>query len=940
MKSIITVVLLVLSLNVLGQNNIAENNYIKKSLVGRERVSVQGQVLEMIGGSKSPVSFANVILKNSTTGVMTDIDGYFSIMIPTDKQYILVISSMGYQTVEKLIDTSLGRNISIVIKEDSNMLDTIEIKAKTNKESAIVLLADRKNAVEMTQKIGASKLSDIGASDASQGVAKVTGVAKNNSNSGAVFVRGLGDRYNNVTLNGFSIPSTSSSAKSAPLDIFSTDIISNLSISKTYDVTSYGDFAGANININTKGSTSKQKLYVGIGTSANSQVTFKDFKTYKGGSSDFFGFDNVRDKLPKGANANESYGKLNNNFESKEETAKPELSFNMFYNNNFYIGENSSFGVLAYSGFSNDYSFRDYQTADYNAQGGTKKRFKGDKSKYSTNFTNLLSLNYNIGGVSLDYTSMYINSSSDEVSVYKGFDSSEEADYLMTGIIQEYEQNSIFVNQLGTNIALNERSEIDLGLSYNMTDSSLPDRRKINLAINEDVSLYEYTNFNIVGGSPVLNRYFSKMEDTEFTANLAYTYYLKEDSKDEYIKVGAFLKDKERDLNFSNIVVNSIDNDFMQQVRDDSELAGDSNYLYNNMDKYLADSKYWGTSLSIGDISQNPEQSFELKISSVYAKLSLQLSDDLYLLAGLRLDKVEQNTRYMSSGSYKSFYINKENILPQINLKYSLNEDNKLRLSASKTYSIPMFQEMSQMSYETEIGQVIGNSSLKQVDIYNIDMGWDWYPSAGSLFSVNLFYKSLKNPIEKVQITQSSTMTTSLINAKDAMVYGVELEWETNIGKLTNNESLNNLGLSINASLLESEANVPENTKQESLGASVKLYKKTHSLQGATPLLVNTDLSYKLPSIKSKASVSYNYNSKVITQLGSYNDNIYQEAISTLNFKWKTNVNKRLDISFSAKNLLDPKYEYTQKVAGRTKVINTYNRGVTFSLSLKYKFID
>ena len=60
------------------------------------------------------------------------------------------------------------------------------------------------------------------------GVSKQEGV-KN------VFVRGLGDRYNATTFNGFPIPSEDPEYKNISLDFFSTDIIQTVGVNKAFN---------------------------------------------------------------------------------------------------------------------------------------------------------------------------------------------------------------------------------------------------------------------------------------------------------------------------------------------------------------------------------------------------------------------------------------------------------------------------------------------------------------------------------------------------------------------------------------------------------------------------------------------------------------------------------------------------------------------------------
>ncbi len=52
---------------------------------------------------------------------------------------------------------------------------------------------------------------------------------------------------------------------------------------------------------------------------------------------------------------------------------------------------------------------------------------------------------------------------------------------------------------------------------------------------------------------------------------------------------------------------------------------------------------------------------------------------------------------------------------------------------------------------------------------------WEWFPRPGELFSVGVFYKDLKNVIEKEFISTTGNIIT-LVNRPEATVFGVEFE--------------------------------------------------------------------------------------------------------------------------------------------------------------------
>ena len=88
-------------------------------------------------------------------------------------------------------------------------------------------------------------------SSAANATTKISGVTQSEG-SGEIYIRGLGDRYLSTTMNGLPIPSDDVQNKNIDLGLFSTNIIQNVSIGKTYDIASYGDQASGTVDVASK----------------------------------------------------------------------------------------------------------------------------------------------------------------------------------------------------------------------------------------------------------------------------------------------------------------------------------------------------------------------------------------------------------------------------------------------------------------------------------------------------------------------------------------------------------------------------------------------------------------------------------------------------------------------------------------------------------------
>ncbi len=215
--------------------------------------SVAGKLIDKEYNNE-PLPFANVVIKGTSVGTNSDIGGLYKFEDLEVGTYTLVFSFVGYETQESIVEVVAGKvttiNMTMIASAatlDEVMLGTVSRK----KESEAALLLDQKKAVEIKQSIGAEELSRKGVSDAAGAVAKISGVSQQEGSSN-VYVRGLGDRYLNTTMNGLSLPSNDVNKKNIDLNLFSSDIIENVSISKAYSSRFFGDFSAGNVDISSK----------------------------------------------------------------------------------------------------------------------------------------------------------------------------------------------------------------------------------------------------------------------------------------------------------------------------------------------------------------------------------------------------------------------------------------------------------------------------------------------------------------------------------------------------------------------------------------------------------------------------------------------------------------------------------------------------------------
>lgn len=93
----------------------------------RMQVNAVQQNTKVISGTVSdpfgPIAGANVVVKGTTIGTMTDMDGKFSLEVPTDA--VLLISYVGY--IQQEVQVGNKTTFNVVMKEDSQALDEVVV---------------------------------------------------------------------------------------------------------------------------------------------------------------------------------------------------------------------------------------------------------------------------------------------------------------------------------------------------------------------------------------------------------------------------------------------------------------------------------------------------------------------------------------------------------------------------------------------------------------------------------------------------------------------------------------------------------------------------------------------------------------------------------------------------------------------------------------------
>jgi TonB-linked SusC/RagA family outer membrane protein len=138
----------------------------------QQAVTVSGTVADETGEGMPGV---NVLVKGTTTGVVTDVNGSYSISVPGNNA-VLVFSFLGYVTIERTVGNQ--RIINITMAEDSKQIDEVVV-------TALGIVKKEKSLTYSTQVVGGEELTRAKDPNMINSLAgKTAGVQINRSASG------------------------------------------------------------------------------------------------------------------------------------------------------------------------------------------------------------------------------------------------------------------------------------------------------------------------------------------------------------------------------------------------------------------------------------------------------------------------------------------------------------------------------------------------------------------------------------------------------------------------------------------------------------------------------------------------------------------------------------------------------------------------------------
>jgi outer membrane receptor protein involved in Fe transport len=548
-------------------------------------------------------------------------------------------------------------------------------------------------------------------------------------------------------VNGMKIPSPDNKNRFVPLDIFPSELLDRLEVTKSLTANMEGDGIGGAVNMVMKDAPGARHIAASLATGYNSLF----FKNEYGS----FDVSSVSMKSPS-----EKYGLAypvqmkdftTKNLHLDSGTALPNLSGGFSYGDRIF---KEKLGIILAGSFQNSKrgNSSDIYSSSANSDGlqNITSRFFSNQQTRSgihAKFDMKLSENHK-----LMWYNAFMDLRNAQVREAKSFNS-------ITSRMRWNRQTIMNSTLKGLHNFYSSKLNLDWSVSYGKALNETPDNIQINELITNGITTVDQNN----GAS----RRWEHNSDKDLAGygNLVYVVNIKNGGTLE-LSSGGMYRNKVRGSYFNEYHFKPLD----ESKPNPAEIIRGVDYTNFDEIKFSVN--------SFGNLSDPLNYDATEKIGAWYLMEKLSLKR-LQVIAGVRTEYTNQayNLKFPTEGARNEGSQKYIDILPSIALKYQLQKNTSLRMAYAKAINRPSFFEIVPYSMIYEEYKERGNPDLKHTTADNLDLRFEYFPRPLEQLMAGFFYKNLKNPIEFGMMNGFGQDVFYMpMNFGNANNYGMELD--------------------------------------------------------------------------------------------------------------------------------------------------------------------
>lgn len=927
-----------------------------------QKLGKKGRLVGLVRDERAdPLAGATVTFEDGKT-VLSNVNGQFEMDLDSGTHTVVVTySGKNQETIKTSILPGQVTRVDLVLLSASLELVTVTAK-RTPKSSTVSGLYNlQRNNASVSDGISIQQIVRTPDNNVAQALKRVNGVTILENKF--VVIRGMGERYNSVLMNGSQLPSTEANKRNFSFDLVPSNLIENIIVNKTASPDLPADFAGGVVQITTKEVPDKNTFFLSAGSIWNTHSTgkeswgrarYNDMYIAKTAQQHYWyknGWNPVGYYLKQPAEVARMNAAIPNTWGLYKNEAAPWQDYQAGLGLRKRFNSRTSVGVMAAASYRNEQF-----TEDYTRQTYFRDSISGKEYSFSTNMSGVLALALNHRKSKIVLNNLLISKAQYDTYMHTGYNNDNTP---IQNYIHNIDDTRLLQHRLEGEHALGTATRLKWFADRSSLERDQPDNRFIsyqkigatdfNSAVPFQMDLGERVRPSKGGITS------SELEEQRTGAGIELTQNLKFLKNDQKLKAGFNYLDREVDYSFV----------FLKPFH--AAANWDYKYFGNTEDELIVPGYFSAGIVELiplsgtGSAQVSDDYIGRSKLSAGYLMGDLKLATKLRLSGGLRVEGYDWSVKYITARdsvgkvtSDTGFVRNEFELFPSANMIYQLRSNTNLRFSFGKTISRPDFREVAPFSYYNFVLPAIisGFPGLKNCYIYSYDLRYELYPSPEEVFSLSVFYKKFIDPIESLPVPQEveGAMRMTVINQRSSENIGVEMDLRKSLAFFGKGRFWKNLFFSSNVSIMRSDLVISTNAIYEQLRQidPTTTYDPSQSdvrsrpLQGLSPYMINGGILYQ--GEKAGFNIAYNrFGRRVVLSGLQAHFDVYENPRDVLDLQvYGRLFKKKLEIRLNISDVLSQDFvQYdnsTQKRVGPAAEANTDSRGENYSKGVDYLY--
>ncbi len=886
-----------------------------------QNYEIKGKIIDQ--NTEEPLAGATVQIKSTSNGAAADLEGYFRLPKLQRGELSLVISYLGYQTLERKVKIPEGIGEVAIIRLSPANTALGEVIVTGSFEGQQRALNQQRAADNIKNVVSADLIGKFPDKNVAESLQRLPGIniLRDKGEGSTVSIRGTPQHFTNISINGEQLASVQQSGtRTEALDLIPADQLGSIEVTKALTADMDGDAIGGNVNLRTPTARSnKLRLRGDLGMGFNDlagklnyigkmQVSRRFFPSRNNNhgrlgillSASYYSSNNSEDRMDaRWKNIKKPVQSLGQSL-----TLPQDFQFRKTENKRTRIGTTATIDYKVKNHeviFNYMYNYRedddarnrlrfdlDRTTSEWIALDSIKNgRIRRDiniwdEIKNNHNFN--LEGSSNLGNWTINWGAFYTTSRRDYTSTRGDFARDEihiiaDNEGGILAPVPQFRPSRPF--DIKNPLLLNNFRRYEEDSEYTVASNAVG---KIN--VRKDYRLKDYNGLLQFGGKVRIAR------NDKYRNNKVFSFY----------DPNGILNLQEA---FARVVGNTEPINFLNGRYDYGPRVNKIKFT-NFIDSYrrlliTGDDAWDAERLSKNDTYEASEN-----VYASYLMNKIQISNFL-IIAGLRYEQNEVGYKAFDVKRYgtsviatpiaeKNSYVF---VLPSLHVKYSLNQLTNFRFAYTHSYAKPNFVDIVPfVNYDADALRLyLGNPKLVPSLAKNIDFMFERYDRRGGVLSGGLFFKHM----DKFQFTRITPVlledfpgypnTTGFQfkqeqNGKRAIVYGFELNYMQQFSFLSG--ALKGLSAYLNYTFTGSDASTQD--------------RENMRLPGQAMHTGNIAFSWDYKGFTIKPSLNYN-GSFIESVANNQDDDIIQAERMQLDLNLSQEINKKIRLYAEFMNL-------------------------------------